>query len=320
MTDYMIHHRLTDGTRSLAVVCLLAALYGDANSQRMPQRFVTMSPLFTGVADAPRGQTTWAPSSAGWGEFGAYRIARDPDHAWLQRLGGMVEFVRWGDVSSIFFVGNIEFIADHRNNIGFNPRAIFWEEGFVYAWLDDRLLWEVGYYHRCKHDVENLHTGEQRSLIYGSVQIRRMAPLYEQSEDRLGYWSVTGDIYTLRQDDRRPGTSLGDRLSMNRLLSSVSASVRAQERLRETPFWFYISAFIGVSAYGTEDSFVGRFRSLAAATVNGGLSSGISVKGGTEIRFGLSYEYLSDSGVPSNPREAHLVSLSISILDPSVMF
>ncbi|MBI2620041.1 MAG: hypothetical protein HYW57_08170 [Ignavibacteriales bacterium] len=286
-------------------------------AQRYPDRHMTLNPLADQSVPA-RGGTSWMHSSGGWAEFGAYRLVRDQEHAWIQRLGGYLEMFRIDDEASLTVVGNIEFIANPHNNIRFNPRAVFWEEGFVYTSRAGKNYWQIGYFHRCKHDVDNLLLGTERSLIFGSLQGKYLLPFVMQGGRTEGLLSFRTDLLTIRQDDRTPLTT--DRLNLNRALGSFAGMIHLRKQLEQSVVGFYTTAWSGLSVYSRKDGIFNRFSSVESATLSGGLSSGVAIHGNAHFRIGLSYEYISDTGINPVPEHAHLLSLGVVILNPASMW
>lgn len=285
----------------------------------MTDRSITVLPLLHSRPSNTAGSVHWAASSGGWGEFGAYRLVRDGDHAWSQRLGGFVEFARWEDRGSFYFVGDIEFIADHQNNIAFNPRAIFWQEAFIYAWSAGSSFAQVGYVHRCKHDIDNMLQKEQRTLIYGSIQGRYTFLFGDSAYGRPDIVSLRADLFTLRQDDALPFVAGEDRWSMNRLLGALSLHYNGEYPLKGESLTWVFSGWASAALFGTKDGFISRFSGVSGIRSSGGASLGFAVRGGTEIRVMGTYERVADTGIPARPRSSDLLSFSIFILDPLSM-
>lgn len=296
------------------LVCLVLA--GSAFSQRYPDRFVTLNPLADRSEQAQG--TSWMHTSGGWAEFGAYRLARDGEHAWIQRLGAYLEMFRINDDASLTVVGNIEFIANPDNNIRFNPRAVFWEEGFVYTQRSGKNYWQVGYFHRCKHDVDNLLLGTERSLIFGSLQGKYLLPFSLDEGRTEGLFAVRTEILTIRQDDRTPLTT--NKLNLNDALGSLAGIVHLRQQLEQSVFGYYVTAWTGVSVYSTKAGIFNRFTSVDSATLNGGFSGGMAIHGNAHFRIGVTYEYISDTGINPVPEHTHLVSFGVTILNPAAMW
>ncbi len=304
-------------TRRLSCVLLVSLVSSfGLFAQRYPDRHMTLHPL-ADLSDRAEG-TSWMHTSGGWAEFGAYRLSRDGEHAWIQRLGGYLEMFRIDDKASLTVVGNIEFIANPHNNIRFNPRAVFWEEGFVYTQRVGKNYWQVGYFHRCKHDVDNLLLGTERSLIFGSLQGKFLFPFQMDQGRTDGLFAVRTELLTIRQDDRTPLTT--NRLNLNNALGSFAGIVHFRKQLEHSVFGYYVTAWTGVSAYGTRDGIFNRFTSIESATLNGGLSGGMAIQGNAAFRIGITYEYMSDTGINPVPEHSHLVSFGVLILNPAAMW
>jgi hypothetical protein len=289
------------------------------NAQRFPDRWVTINPLMDTRVAVGADEWSWMHSSAGWGEFGAYRMVRDAEHAWLQRLGMFVELFRVGHSSSLAFVGEIEFIANPDNDIRFNPRAVFWQEGFLFTQQSGNLTWQLGYYHRCKHDVDNLILNRERSLIYGSVLGKLLIPLSAEASSTRALLALRTDIYTIRQDDRFP-RALSDRQPhLKRMIGTVGAALHVRESLR-SPFGLYAAAWSALSGFGEKETTFFSFDRPRSATFQGGIAAGVAVEGAAHVRIGISYEYLSDTGLNPQPEHAHLANISVTIINPFVMW
>jgi hypothetical protein len=296
------------------LVLTLLSLSSLLHGQRMPERWFTLNPL-GGNTTASSDTTIFIHSVTGWGGFGAYRLARDAEHAWLQQLGAFIELLRIGNDQSLAFTSSIEFIADPHNDIRFNPRATFWEEGFLYTKRTGRGFWQIGYYHRCKHDVDNLILGKERSLIFGSVLGKYLLPLKINTDEALAAFRL--DIYTLRQDDRIPKHLQSTSLNWKRLLASAGANVHVREAGRQL-FGWYAGGWFTVNTFGGKESIVIRLDRIRELTFNGGVSAGIALRGKAHFRIGFTYEYLSDTGINPTPKRANLLSFGVTILDPNV--
>jgi len=277
---------------------------------------MTLNPL-ADLSDRAEG-TSWMHSSSGWAEFGAYRLARDGEHAWVQRLGAYLEMFRINDDASLAVIGNIEFIANPHNNIRFNPRAIFWEEGFLFTGRSGKNFWQIGYFHRCKHDVDNLLLGSERSLIFGSLQGKYLIPFHMEEGRTEGLFTVRTDILTIRQDDRTPQTTA--RLDLNRAIGSLAGLIHLRRQFENSVLGMYMTAWSGVSLYSPKDGIFNRLTSVGSATLNGGLAGGIAVHGNAHFRIGLTYEYLSDTGINPIPEHTHLLAFGLFILNPTSMW
>lgn len=303
--------------RRLLCLFLLAAS-PSAFSQRFPDRWLTLNPL-TSPMSTPGPTVQWMHATGGWGEFGGYRLVRDKDHAWLQRLGGFLELYREGDERSLAFLGHIEFIADADNDIRFNPRAILWEEGFLYTQRWGGSYWQAGYFHRCKHDVDNLVVGKERSLIFGGLLFRYLSPFPFNGETSAGLLTVRADLYTIRQDARIPSTLNAVGLSVKRLMMTLGGSVYARAPLTSI-LGVYGSGWGGVNVYGRNESIFVRVDAMDRALFAGGVAGGVAITGRSYLRIGFQFEYQPDTGIDPLPVGASLLSIGIQIIDPVTMW
>lgn len=301
--------------KKLYVVSILVLFSSTANAQRFPDRFYVFNPLFNSAENAEEGKTSLINSIGGWGEFGAYRIQRDTEHAWYQKLGAFIEFFRTGDYESFSFMSNIEFIANPDNDIRFKPRSIFWEEGFLYSRKSDSFFLQVGYFHRCKHDIDNFLSGKERALIFGSLQGKIIFPIDMLKEKDNALFSVRSELYTILQDSRLPRSWNSYSYNWKQLIGSIGINFNFTKAISERYWHYYLNSYSMINLFSKDEGFTNRFRSLKRASINGGLSSGIAIKGKAEIRIGLTYEYLSDTGINPYPKSVHLLSFGVSVLD-----
>jgi hypothetical protein len=281
----------------------------------MPERWFTLDPLAAHKLDDD--STSLMHSTSFWGGFGGYRVTRDEDHAWLQQLGGYIELLRVGNRHSLVFTSSIEFIANPHNDIRFNPRATFWEEGFLYTWNRGASSWQVGYYHRCKHDVDNLILGKERSLIFGSLLGKYLLPFRIENDD--GMASIRLDLYTLRQDDRIPRTVNEATPHWKRMLGSLGLNLHIREGGSDGRGW-YATGWIAVTSFGRKESVIMQFDKIDRTTMSGGLAAGFAIRGNAHFRIGMAYEYLADTGVNPFPERSNLVSLGVTIIDPRTIW
>lgn len=284
-------------------------------TQRLTDRMYIFNPLFNIEKNILDGHTSIMNSIGGWGEFGGYRIQRDDEHAWYQKLGAFIEFFRTGDYESFSFVSNIEFIAKPYNDIRFKPRSIFWEEGFLYSRKTEYFYWQIGYFHRCKHDIDNLLAGKERALIFGSIQGKIILPFDMLKEKNNALFSVRSELYTILQDSRYPRSWNSFSYNWKQLIGSLGINFNFTKAVSKRYWYFYLNSYSMINLFGKEEGFTNRFNGLQRASVNAGLSTGISIRGKAEIRIGLTYEYLSDTGINPYPEDAHLISIGVSVLD-----
>lgn len=83
---------------------------------------------------------------------------------------------------------------------------------------------------------------------------------------------------------------------------------------------WYATGWLSLTGFGNKESVVFQFDRVERVTLNGGLAAGVAVHGNAHFRIGLTYEYLSDTGINPFPERAHLMSVSITIIDPRVLW
>lgn len=206
-------------------------------AQNLPDRIIQLDPLGdTTVADD---RFVPLPSTRLYAEFARFTNRSGENHRWDARTGGYLEFARFSGDWSIAVHGTMEVVMDPLNDIEFNPRAIFWEEGLLVStlgpWPQSSL--QFGYTHRCKHDIDNYEVfatrGEQqqRTLIYSGPFVRLLhRPVDVARVGDLGRLTLGGawraDYYVHRLDDRGYTPTPGDSLSIEDLEASSSLSAR----------------------------------------------------------------------------------------------
>ncbi len=287
------------------VFIILILLPAAISAQRPAERNFLHNPLWNERHHVEEGESRYMNSFGGWGGFGNFGLRRDTHHLWHQDLGAFIELYRHSDRRSLVFTGQIEFIADPHNDINFNPRAIFWEEGFMYTWRGGDYFLQLGFYHRCKHDIDNLDRGEERSLIYSSLWGRWLQPFsLVNSQDLI--LALRYDRYIITWDNRIFENSTQadfDRSRWDELSSGFSVNLHWQSNPDRMGNGYYIEPRIWLS------------RLQADFRVNHGINAGLNVRTeGAEFRVGLEYEYLHDSGIPAEPSDVHLISFGIKAI------
>ncbi len=287
---------------TLLAACFAAALVlvshpGESEAQRQATRSLIINPLLDERLHLPDGEVRGFHSFGGWAGFGHFAYSSDDHHLWYQDLGGYVELWRNGRSQSLLLTGQIQFIADPHNDINFNPRAIFWEEGLLYTVRMNPGYLQLGFLHRCKHDIDNMDRGEERSLIFSSVTVRYQQPLSVFRDNDLILMGAY-DNYLITYDRRDP---------------------RALEE--HPPDWndlqneFTLQAHWMENPYGSGpfvDSRINIISLDSGLYINRGFSAGWNLhRSGGEFRVQVSYEYLHDSGIPAIPEGVHLLGIGI---------
>lgn len=294
--------------KPLLFIIILILLPLAVLAQRPAERNILHNPLWDERHHVEEGERQYFNSYGGWGGFGNFGFQRDTHHLWHQDLGAFIELWRQGDRQSLIFTGQIEFIADPHNDINFNPRAIFWEEGFMYSLRVDENFLQLGLYHRCKHDIDNLDLNEQRSLIYSSFWGRWLQPvsLFDDQDLiialRYDRYIITWDQRIFENDVNPDGA---DQSKWDDLKRGISVNTHWQTSPNEPGRGFYLEPRFWLTQINSE------------LKANYGVNAGINYRTeGAEFRLGLEYEYLHDSGIPANPSDAHLVSIGFKATAP----
>lgn len=299
-----------------AIIFLL--LHCNAEAQRLAERNFIYNPLAEHDSTLAEGELRWMNALHGWGGFGHYSIRANAEHEWYQLLGAAVELARFGNDGSLAFVSSIEFIAGPDNDINFDPRAVYWEEGVVYTGRTGERFFQIGYYHRCKHDIDNLIYGTERALIYGSLTGKYILPLtLFAPQDAIV--ALRTDVYTLRLDDRTPETQPLEEPTFNQLQASFGVTVNVRFALPLRQLGAYATAFGSIALFGANEGFLNRFDEVRALEASGGIEAGITIEGRIDFRLGVKYEHIADTGIPAQPQSADLVSIGALILAPPVL-
>ena len=161
----------------LLLLMMFAIKVQPLEAQRLIERNQILNPLENPSVNIEEGQKKWFSQVGGWGSFGNYAFSRDENHFWYQELGAYFELYRSGNSKSVAITSQIEFIANDDNDINFSPRAIFWEEGILFTSRQNGFFLQAGYYHRCKHDIDNLNLGEERATVFGSAMGKVIIPV-----------------------------------------------------------------------------------------------------------------------------------------------
>lgn len=270
-------------------------------AQRLIERGMILNPLENSLVDLNSGDSQWFSQVGGWGSFGSYGMYGDENHEWYQHLGAYLEIYRRGSVSSLAVTGQIEFIADTNNDINFSPRAIFWEEGILYTHRVRRSFVQIGYYHRCKHDIDNFRFGEERTIVFGSGLARLVVPisLFSAEDTRIAFQY---DHYTITWEKRTPDTFQNGKFDWDQLRHSFKINASLKHPLRGKAN-FYVDSYLMGTLLEDHSWFNGQIRAEIGSSTPAG-----------DIRFGVHLEHLGDSGIPVHPTNATLVGIGIRIM------
>jgi hypothetical protein len=306
--------------RSLLLMMLLSSTTMIA--QNLPDRTVVLDPL------ARMGDDTAAFVFLGgthlYAEFGRYDNASGDGHRWNAKTGGFFEVARWDSSTSIAFVGTTEVVMDPLNDIAFNPRAIFWEEGVVgtFALGDDGLRLQAGYVHRCKHDIDNLEIrlireqDQQRTLIYSGLMTRLILPPLRLLDGPAGL-SATGnirnDFFMHLLDSRLPDQDVGRNLET--LIDALNLGARLDLELPGGRIGGHLAASFMLTFAGRERGFSERFSDVALLGSLPFAELGldfVNPRGGSLTLF-LRGEWQRDDGIAAEPKAGRLVLFGVRV-------
>jgi len=284
----------------LLLTAFCVALASTTNAQRLIERNQILNPLENPSLNVKQGKTMWFSQVGGWGSFGNYAFSRDANHFWYQELGAYFELYRSGNSTSVAITTQIEFIADDDNDINFSPRAIFWEEGILFTSRRDGFFLQAGYYHRCKHDIDNLNLGEERATVFGSAMGRVIIPV-SLSRPGDALFSLRLDYYTITWERRIPRDNFEFEPNIEDLSASLMTNIDWRIRLSD-------QNFVSFGGYAMTSLYDADLRSSGKISVNIGTDRGIG-----DVQFGFHLEHLADSGIPVRPKAATLAGFGIRI-------
>lgn len=282
------------------VIFLSQSVVDEVSAQRIIERSHILNPLDNPGVDLSEGEEKWFSQVGGWGAFGNYSFARDSDHLWYQELGAYFEIFRRGNETSLAVTSQIEIISNSDNDINFSPHAIIWEEGFLYTSYRGGFYLQAGYYHRCKHDIDNLRAEEERVTVFGSAMGRVIVPV-QFSESKDAVFSLQYDYYTITWERRIPD----EFTDLNPVWDQLRSSLLLNGSYRS---YFSADNYLGLSGYGMSTLFDDGLRYNAKIGLNVGTS-----RGPGDIELGIYIEHLGDSGIPVQPKSVTLAGIGIRI-------
>jgi hypothetical protein len=129
-----------------------------ATGQIRPSRTLNLVAL-----DDTSARPGWLAGGRMAGTLGRGSGSLGEDRAWMLQLHEMFDIARFDDDAAITLSLHQEMDANDLNNIGFNPRMAIWEENLAWQWgRPFRSQGRVGVFHRCKHDIDNTDTPDER--------------------------------------------------------------------------------------------------------------------------------------------------------------
>ncbi len=236
----------------MGIVLCFCGYVVEGMSQRLLDRFV---PYVPDIQRITRSQE----SLRGWGSFEGYLFQSDSLHGWRQVMGAMVDFWRRDTTILLSFVAAIEFHANFNNDIAFNPRAQFWEEGLVLSFFADDWVVQTGYLHRCKHDIDNLALGQERTLIYGSAFVNAYCQVVPKTDSTGILLGLSSHFYLVHEDYRTPDRWASTDPRISTLVTANVFSLIA--RYRFVGALWGVRATVQAASFAADDRFAERLRS-----------------------------------------------------------
>lgn len=136
------------------------------------------------------------------------------DLAWTIRTAGVWELYRWSDALALSGAAHQEVVANPYTSLGFNPRGVTWEEQLTLTHGATHALWQLGLFHRCRHEIDNSDPADQRTLQPEFVPAKRVVVLSGMQAAvlmramRVGMTRMRGALrverYLAREDTRVP--------------------------------------------------------------------------------------------------------------------
>ena len=186
--------------------------------------------------------------SSSWGEIAKYASTSDGAHNWDVKLGASIEMYRFANLWAVDLGSEIELLASPNNDIQFQPIVFYWQESLFVMRRDGFLDWGLGYYHRCRHDVDNIaeeySLGEdiERVCIWDSVTLRAYPAPFVWRWDAATSGSVRFTLdehyYGIREDDV-PEQYADRSLSLDNLVDTIALGL-VSEPLRWTSLGWYV--------------------------------------------------------------------------------
>ncbi len=144
----------------------------------------------------------------GWGSY-------QDDQAWQLRTHEVFNLWQFTPYLRFLFAAHQELTASPYAQAGFNPRTARWEEQFLLQGAHEGFGWTAGFFHRCKHDVDNNEPPDddtsnqsyqpiKRAVILTGITARIASASIESSGSSV-QTEVGLDYYLVSEDYRSPG-------------------------------------------------------------------------------------------------------------------
>lgn len=231
------------------------------------------------------------------------------EQAWSYRLGGVAELYRWSNGTSLNLSGFHELVSNPFNDIGFNPRQALWMEQLSLS-SGNTFNYEVGFSHRCKHEVDNgddsrgdsaAGGGSMKRVVLLSGPFLQVQSQENLSSDLTANWCARADYFAIRADYRRPSTDSS--FLWNDLGGAVSLAGKLSARLSSITLFV---RFVG-SAFLFDRSTVNKTSPVQARA-----ECGVSLVGKRGvITLFTSWEYWHDDMSSPRPQASRVLAVGI---------
>jgi hypothetical protein len=314
-------------TLAIILVISLLAVHSATAGPVFPTRGILIHPRW---GNSKADTTEFLGAMGGWGSVYHGFNSTGDEFGWSIDLGALFEIARWGEHGSLLALTDMELDARTNNDIYFNPRTGFWEEGLFFASRVENFDWQFGYLHRCRHDIDNGDTNEyqtrppQRTLIYGSLSTKVIFKPFQlfHSNDTTNFKTLawlTGDLYVFKEDYRQPSSANGLQPNYHNILFSLGVNA-AIGLFAIGPGQAYLRGGANVSAFGSDGSYFHSFANIQKWTVDGRAELGYQAEG-RAARFQLfaGWESFQDDGMNAVPQNSHFTLLGIRLSDTKLM-
>lgn len=274
-----------------------------------PSRFVTISPKLRPKSD-PNGMKFLTQHGL-WGNLQKGFTSAGDRYGWSITVGGILEFFSWPG-AAFGMEGSIEMLADTRNDIGFNPQGVNWEEGFIYTMELGDIQLSGGYLHRCMHNVDNLVTTNleardmQRTLIYGSLTSQALlSNVRLKGIGTISAW-LGADYYIVAEDYRFPEQPIKLQPDVEQLKFSIDGG--------------FTTRIIGRGSASLYTRLAGNFAVYSDTTTTDYRAEfGLQIKGeGLTMQVFVGGEGLSDDGGSVIPRPSDFFYVGVRFVGNNI--
>ena len=260
----------------------------------------------------------------------------DKNHLWNAKTGGYVELFRYDSSWSVTADGVMEVVMDSYNEIAFNPRAIFWEEGLHFnKSISEKIVLQFGYTHRCKHDVDNLEAKlergliQERTLVFSGIMsrifLRPKAYFKIGNFDLIYGLSIRNDFFIQAGDTRSTDdtNSFSKGLPIGALIDAINVYSKFELMPKKSNYSLHFTINYMASLYGKEQGLANRIKSFNKVIQSIPISEiGFNLfndKGAKFTTF-LRSEFQHDAGILPEPTSSRLFLIGFRLSDQITMW